>query len=167
MLISLNPAMQQTSSHRLTLSIPTPSSTYFDPNYDMRPTRRISTNSRTSSSQALLTFGALPSPANTDTPIDAEEYFSTWRGRKLRVPGPLPWPCDSLETERVEAQHWLLKLLLGVPYIGPVGQIVREAGRKARVLDVATGVGVWAMDLAEIFPWVEVVGCDNAPIQES
>ena len=35
-----------------------------------------------------------------------------------------------------------------------------------RVLDVATGVGVWAMDVAEMFPWVEVIGCDNVPIQD-
>lgn len=83
--------------------------------------------------------------------------------------GPLPWPCDSLELEKVEAQHWLLRLLVGFPYIGPVEEVLRAAsrdGRQGQVLDIATGVGVWAMDVAELFPSVQVTGCDDVPIQE-
>ena len=84
----------------------------------------------------------------------------------MRAVGPLLWPCDSLELERVEAQHWLLRLLLGSPFLGPMGDVLRRAGRNARILDIATGVGVWAMDVAEMFPWAEVVGAEDAPIQD-
>jgi hypothetical protein len=111
----------------------------------------------------------LPSSSPShETSAPNDEYFATWRGRRIRLPGPLSWPCDSLEIERVEAQHWLLRLLLGYPYLGPVTEILTAAGEngKARVLDVATGAGVWAMNVAEMFPWAEVIGVDNAPIQD-
>ena len=110
-----------------------------------------------------------PSPSSSPSaPSPAYEYFAVWRGRKIRTSGPLPWPCDSLELERVEAQHWLLRLLLGYPYLGPVAEILTSAGEigQAKVLDIATGVGVWAMNVAEMFPWAEVIGVDNAPIQD-
>ncbi|ORX38245.1 hypothetical protein BD324DRAFT_344500 [Kockovaella imperatae] len=116
-------------------------------------------------------FERLPLTPRSRSPItftfsgEPSEYFALWRGRRVRLPGPLPWPCDSLELERVEAQHWLTRLLLGYPFLGPVTEVLREKP-DGRVLDVATGVGVWAMDVAEMFPWVKVVGCDNVPIQE-
>ena len=111
----------------------------------------------------------LPPSPSPDTPSPANDYFAIWRGRKIQLPGPLPWPCDSLELERVEAQHWLLRLLLGWPYLGPVAAILKAAGEsgRARVLDIATGVGVWAVDMAELYPWAEVVGVDNAPVQDT
>ena len=65
----------------------------------------------------------------------------------------------------MEAQHWLTRLLLGYPFLGPVTEVLKERA-DGRVLDIGTGVGVWPMDVAEMFPWVQVVGCDNVPIQE-
>lgn len=117
--------------------------------------------------QELCSVRPLSPSLSPETP-SIDEYSAAWRGRKIRLPGPLPWPCDSLELERVEAQHWLLRLLLGWPYLGPVAEILKAAGEngQARVLDIATGVGVWAMNIAEMFPWAEVIGVDNAPIQE-
>ena len=114
-----------------------------------------------------------PYKARSRSPItftfagEPSEYFALWRGRRVRLPGPLPWPCDLIELERVEAQHWLSRLLLGTPYLGAVDEVLREPGIKRRVLDIGTGVGVWAMDVAEMFPWTEVIGCDNVPIQET
>jgi hypothetical protein len=104
--------------------------------------------------------------SNTSTIFDSA-YFSTWRSLPIRIAGPLKWPCDNPELERQEAQHWLLRLLLGYPYLGPVEQVLKAASMRgrARVLDIATGVGVWCVDVAEMFPFVEVLGVDNAPIQ--
>lgn len=34
-----------------------------------------------------------------------------------------------------------------------------------RILDVGTGTGIWALDIAEQFPMAEVIGTDPSPIQ--
>ena len=112
-----------------------------------------------------------PLPTSTDRgpedpgPASTDEYFSSWRGRRTRPAGTGTCVCDSIELERQEAQHWLLRLLLGYPFLGPVPEVLDQA-EGSRVLDVATGTGVWAIDMAERFPGVEVVGCDNVPMQQ-
>lgn len=90
------------------------------------------------------------------------EYFTTWRSRLIRRPG-LRWPCDHPEIERQESQHHLLRLLLGYPFIGPVFQVLKSA-TQPRILDIATGTGEWCVDMAEIFPFVEVIGIDSVPV---
>ena len=61
-------------------------------------------------------FNRLPLTPRSRSPItfafsgEPSEYFALWRGRRVRLPGPLPWPCDNLELERVEAQHWLTRV---------------------------------------------------------
>ena len=129
--------------------------------------RKISSSSSTSSLRRRATQLAHPAESSRRRSSGASEYFGTWCGRKIRTPGPMPWPCDSLELERVEAQHWLLRLLLGTPFIGPVDEVLRKAGNSATVLDLATGVGVWATDMGDMYPWAKVIGADNVPIQEA
>lgn len=34
-----------------------------------------------------------------------------------------------------------------------------------RILDVGTGTGIWAIDMADSFPSAEVIGTDLSPIQ--
>ena len=98
-------------------------------------------------------------------PDTFSEYFSTWRGRLIRHAGLGRWPCDDIELERQEAQHWLLRLLLGFPFIGPVIEVLNGQKAVPRVLDVATSTGAWAIDMAELFPFAEVVGTDTMPVQ--
>lgn len=116
--------------------------------------------SRKSSSLPLLESSYRPHQT-----IDGR-YFTTWRDRTIRLTGPSSWPCDSIEKERQEAEHYLLRLLLGYPYLGPVESVLRKAGTRARVLDVGTGTGVWAGDIGEMFPWAEIVGCDDIPLMD-
>ena len=105
------------------------------------------------------------SPSSTDSvPFDRslndhEEHIH-WRGRLIYQ----AWPIDEIELERQEADHWLLRLLLGYPFIGPVREILTTPGEK-RILDVATGTGMWAIDVAEMFPWVEILGVDSMAVQ--
>jgi SAM-dependent methyltransferase len=56
--------------------------------------------------------------------------------------------------------HHLWKLILrGELYRAPIPKDLH------RVLDVGTGTGIWAIDLAEEFPSAEVIGNDLSPIQ--
>jgi len=133
------------------------------------PSSTLIGSSQPSSSQ-LSSSTTLAPPVDLVSTYGESDYFSSWRGRKLRTAGPLPWPCDSLELERVQAQHWLLRLLLGYPYLGPMAEVLKaagEEGRRGKVLDIATGTGVWATDVGDMFPWADVIGVDNVPIQDT
>ncbi|KAL7422513.1 hypothetical protein Q5752_003161 [Cryptotrichosporon argae] len=103
-----------------------------------------------------------PDPSDPDVPSSGSESdYGEWRGRRTRSAcgGSATWVCDEAELERQAAEHWMFRMLLGWPYWGPTHEILREdRGRWKRVLDVGTGCGVWAIDMAELFPEVEVVG---------
>lgn len=70
-------------------------------------------------------------------------------------------PNDELEQERLELHHFIyLMLLRGKHFLAPID-------KPKRILDVGTGTGIWAMDMAEKFPHAEVIGTDLSPIQPS
>ncbi|RMJ21943.1 Methyltransferase [Aspergillus sp. HF37] len=76
--------------------------------------------------------------------------------------GQYPIPNDEEEQDRLEFLHHFFKLLTGGDlYRAPVAQ-----GRApARILDLGTGTGDWALEMAEDFPGAEIVGTDLSPIQ--
>ncbi|KAF2461446.1 S-adenosyl-L-methionine-dependent methyltransferase [Lineolata rhizophorae] len=69
-------------------------------------------------------------------------------------------PNDEKEQERLDGQHqmWLMALG-GKLHIAPLRKDIQS------VLDIATGTGVWAMDMADEYPSAKVVGTDLSPIQ--
>ncbi|KAG8955191.1 hypothetical protein FRC04_009649 [Tulasnella sp. 424] len=75
-------------------------------------------------------------------------------------------PTDSGEHSRLDLQHEMIKLMLeGSIYQTP--EVVKAAlssreNFKRRVLDVGAGSGRWAIDIAEEFPHVDVLGIDLA-----
>ncbi|KAI0446994.1 tam domain protein [Xylaria telfairii] len=76
--------------------------------------------------------------------------------------GSYHYPNDSLELERLDWQYICLKRLFnGKNYFAPWSQ---EQPPK-RILDLATGTGMWAMEMAEEFESSTVVGTDLSPIQ--
>ena len=68
-------------------------------------------------------------------------------------------PNDEGEQERMDIHYHALRLSIGNKlFHAPVDVLTR-------ILDVGTGTGIWAMDVADEHPEVEVIGFDLSPIQ--
>ncbi|KAI5800576.1 S-adenosyl-L-methionine-dependent methyltransferase [Pyronema domesticum] len=68
-------------------------------------------------------------------------------------------PTDEKEQDRLDIQHEVYRLvwndkLHGAPLTKP-----------HRVLDIGTGTGIWAIEMAEQYPIAEIIGTDLSPIQ--
>ncbi|KZP09273.1 S-adenosyl-L-methionine-dependent methyltransferase [Athelia psychrophila] len=76
-------------------------------------------------------------------------------------------PADADEVKRSELNHRMIQFLLaGANYVGPVKNIISVNSAKSDILDMGTGGGNWAMDIADEFEGrVEVIGVDLAPVQ--
>ncbi|KAI0525519.1 S-adenosyl-L-methionine-dependent methyltransferase [Xylaria bambusicola] len=69
-------------------------------------------------------------------------------------------PNDSAEQERLDLQHQLFCITIGSKLnLCPLPKTPK------RVLDIATGTGIWAIEFASQYPDTEVIGTDLSPIQ--
>ncbi|KAJ5707343.1 hypothetical protein N7488_007144 [Penicillium malachiteum] len=70
-------------------------------------------------------------------------------------------PNDEEEQDRMDLAHhiWLM-LMRGELYKAPIRD-------PRKILDLGTGTGIWALDIAEKFPQARVIGNDISPIQPS
>ncbi|KZT26525.1 S-adenosyl-L-methionine-dependent methyltransferase [Neolentinus lepideus HHB14362 ss-1] len=100
---------------------------------------------------------------------DASEFFAILHGRRRNVLNDrYMLPADEDEIRRYSYHHRILQFVFeGRNYVGPVKEVLTYPGvkHKRRVLDVGTGGGLWAVEMADEFPRVEVTGVDVAPIQ--
>jgi len=100
---------------------------------------------------------------------DDSQYFTEIHGRRFNaLSRRYMLPADAEEIQRSEHQHRIIKFLFGGKnYVGPVQDVLtpREGRERCRILDLGTGGGDWAIDLADEFPEAEVIGVDLAPIQ--
>jgi ubiquinone/menaquinone biosynthesis C-methylase UbiE len=85
-----------------------------------------------------------------------DQRFRIFGGRQHLAAMPYPLPKDMSEINRLDFQHFLLRTGLRGNYAAPVNQ-------PTNILDVGTGSGRWAMEMAALFPTARIVGLDLAP----
>jgi len=77
-------------------------------------------------------------------------------GRKRTAGIPYMLPADMEEINRLDFQHYLLRHAFQGNYAAPIR-------RPTSILDVGTGTGRWAREMAAAFPQARVVGLDINP----
>jgi 2-polyprenyl-3-methyl-5-hydroxy-6-metoxy-1,4-benzoquinol methylase len=66
-------------------------------------------------------------------------------------------PTDETEQDRLDLHHELMRLVWdGNLHEAPLKEPLR-------ILDIGTGTGIWAIDMADKFPNAEVIGTDITP----
>ncbi|KAG6040011.1 hypothetical protein E4U41_001673 [Claviceps citrina] len=88
-----------------------------------------------------------------------EEFGRTYHAYRA---GSYPFPNDMPERERLELQgRILVELFGGRLYFAPLD----KKNPPRHILDVATGLGDWAIQMGDLFPSSEVIATDLSPIQ--
>ncbi|KAH7025976.1 tam domain protein [Microdochium trichocladiopsis] len=76
--------------------------------------------------------------------------------------GSYHYPNDVQEQDRLEWQYICLKEVLSQRnYLSPWS----EDNPPRRILEVGTGTGIWALEMATEFPNAEIIGTDLSPVQ--
>lgn len=74
-------------------------------------------------------------------------------------------PIDEKELDRNDLQHHKYHLLLKERlFVAPIPDAQLQSGN-SRILDLGTGTGIWAIDMADKYPTAEVLGVDIAATQ--
>ncbi|MCJ1393219.1 hypothetical protein MMC18_006091 [Xylographa bjoerkii] len=93
----------------------------------------------------------------TSSIIDYE--FENGRRYHAYKAGNYPYPNDELEQDRLDLQHHVIRLLLN-------GELhLASLENPKRILDLGTGTGLWAIEMADKFPNATVIGTDLSPVQ--
>jgi 2-polyprenyl-3-methyl-5-hydroxy-6-metoxy-1,4-benzoquinol methylase len=82
-----------------------------------------------------------------------DRRFRQIGGRRYVRGSPYLLPKDDAEINRLDFQHYMLRFALRNNYLAPLGQ-------PRDILDVGTGTGRWALEMALAFPGANVVGID-------
>ncbi|TEA18381.1 Secondary metabolism regulator LAE1 [Colletotrichum sidae] len=109
------------------------------------------TSSNSSAYTASLSSSVLDYP---------EQYGRRYHAYKS---GAYNIPNDEAEMDRLDVAHSAMVNIIGNKlYLSPL-----EEEKIHRILDVGTGTGIWAMEMADLFPNAEIIGNDLSAIQPS
>ncbi|KAL8671747.1 MAG: hypothetical protein Q9168_003769 [Polycauliona sp. 1 TL-2023] len=99
----------------------------------------------------------LDSASISDSIFDYE--FENGRRYHAYKAGSYPLPNDEQELERIDIKHHITLLLSGGNlHLAPLHH-------PKRILDIGTGTGIWAIEMAEQYPQSQVIGTDLSPVQ--
>lgn len=85
----------------------------------------------------------------------ADTMHRTTMGRRFLRGVPYVLPNDMDEVNRLDFQHYMMRYGLRGNFAAPIGS-------PESILDVGSGTGRWAIEMAELFPQAQVVGVDVA-----
>ena len=72
--------------------------------------------------------------------------------------GSYLWPNDDQALDQMDIEHHLQGLMLEKLHLSPLNDPIE-------VLDLGTGTGIWAIDMADSYPAATVTGIDLSPTQ--
>lgn len=89
------------------------------------------------------------------------EDYTYENGRRYHAfrAGEYPLPNDETEQARMDLLHHIWRLMLGGSLL------ISDIHEPQRILDVGTGTGIWAIDIADEYPEAQVIATDLSPIQ--
>ncbi|KXX79309.1 Demethylmenaquinone methyltransferase [Madurella mycetomatis] len=88
-----------------------------------------------------------------------EEFGRTYHSYRA---GSYHFPNDAPENTRMEEQYEIMKMVMdGRLHLAPFSR--QHPPRK--ILDIATGTGIWAVEMGDEYPEAQIIGTDLSPIQ--
>lgn len=121
----------------------------------------IEVDSNTNSDDNDSTFESeLGSTTSTSIMSSIRDYeYANGRRYHAYKKGAYLLPNDETEQDRLDLLHHVFLLALnGQLFVSPLNN-------PQRILDVGTGTGIWAIDVADEYPSSQVIGIDLSPIQ--
>ncbi|PYH40707.1 class I SAM-dependent methyltransferase [Aspergillus saccharolyticus JOP 1030-1] len=109
--------------------------------------------------EELLASDALSFASSLSSSVKKYRFENGRRYHAYRE-GEYPFPNDDAEQDRLDMVHYIFRMVSrGRLYHAPLREPV------GRILDLGTGTGIWAIDIADEMPQASVLGNDLSPIQ--